>query len=308
MARRFLLLSAAAAALTLPAAPAAAAGCAGADTELSLLSIASARSAVLCLVNEQRTSRGLNALEQDDVLQRAAQAHSVDMVLRGFFDHVNPDGDDPFDRMRAAGYEFSSAGENIAAGYETPADVMRGWMNSPGHCENVLGAGFTELGVGIDLLAATISRGTGTWTQNFGRPLRTPAPDNPEGADEDCAGGTAGDDSVALPVETPGTGDLPGADTPAGGEATPLTTAPARLTLRLRRGARRLTIAGRLAAADGTRVRIVLRRAGRTVFRTRTTLRDGRYRVRIETPADAGRLTVVVKAAGQRATRTSLTR
>jgi uncharacterized protein YkwD len=70
--------------------------------------------------------------------------------------------------MTAAGYTYRMAAENIAAGHRSPADVVKGWMNSPGHRANILNCGFTQIGVGY---ATGGTHGT-YWTQNFGTPLR----------------------------------------------------------------------------------------------------------------------------------------
>jgi hypothetical protein len=102
--------------------------------------------------------------------------------------HCDPDTlTSPWDRMIAAGYTYNSAGENIAAGYATPAAVMVGWMNSSGHRANILSANYREIGVGYYLDAGDAanvrqdengdctpeSANNGPyqryWTQNFGR-------------------------------------------------------------------------------------------------------------------------------------------
>ena len=70
------------------------------------------------------------------------------MIDRNFFAHNTPDGQTPFDRMKAAGITYSSAGENIAAGQSSPQNVMDSWMNSPGHRANILDPDFTEMGIG----------------------------------------------------------------------------------------------------------------------------------------------------------------
>lgn len=119
---------------------------------------------VVALTNAQRRAHGCPALTVDRTLAAVAGAHSKDMAARGFFDHVNPDGESAFDRMRAAGYRYARAAENIAAGYATPEAVMRGWMNSPGHRANILNCSLTQVGVGY---ATGGSYGT-YWTQDFG--------------------------------------------------------------------------------------------------------------------------------------------
>ncbi|MEW2625226.1 sigma-70 family RNA polymerase sigma factor [Streptomyces sp. NPDC048106] len=120
-------------------------------------------SQVVALVNKERASAGCSPLTEDPRLQRAAQAHSDDMAARHFFDHVDPDGADPGKRITAAGYQWSTYGENIALGQQTPASVMDAWMNSPGHRANILNCSFKNIGVGVH-------KGTGGpwWTQDFG--------------------------------------------------------------------------------------------------------------------------------------------
>ena len=116
------------------------------------------------LVNLARADAGCRALRPDARLAAAARLHSEDMARRGYFSHTSLDGRTPWDRMRAQGYS-DGAGENIAAGYGTPAAVMRAWLDSPGHRANILDCSSVALGVGI---------GTGGpygtyWTQDFGR-------------------------------------------------------------------------------------------------------------------------------------------
>jgi subtilisin family serine protease len=120
--------------------------------------------AVLQLVNTERASAGCTALTADGTLTSVARAHSVDMATRDFFSHTNPDGLDPFERMRAAGYAGRTMGENIAAGYATAAAVMDAWMNSSGHRANILNCAFKDIGIGK---ATGGSYGT-YWTQDFG--------------------------------------------------------------------------------------------------------------------------------------------
>jgi RNA polymerase sigma factor (sigma-70 family) len=121
---------------------------------------------VVALVNEERAKAGCGALTEDPRLEKAAQGHSDDMAARGFFDHTNPDGADPGQRITAAGYKWSTYGENIAQGQQTPAAVMESWMNSPGHRANILNCSFKDIGVGVH-------KGSGGpwWTQDFGAKL-----------------------------------------------------------------------------------------------------------------------------------------
>ncbi len=105
---------------------------------------------VFDLVNQIRAVNGLEPFVYNVTLAETARAHSQDMIDRNFFSHTNPDGEDPFDRMRDNGLSFSMAAENIAAGQRTPEEVVNSWMNSEGHRANILG-GCEELGVGLAL-------------------------------------------------------------------------------------------------------------------------------------------------------------
>ena len=108
-------------------------------------------------------------LEADEVLRGTAREHSADMAQRGFQDHVNPDGADPFDRMAAAGFDGADPwGENVAAGYATAEEVVAGWMSSPGHCANIMEPSFAVLGVGyFDHGVDDPNVFRHYWTQNF---------------------------------------------------------------------------------------------------------------------------------------------
>jgi uncharacterized protein YkwD len=116
-------------------------------------------------VNSQRADGGLLGLQWDESMAHVAWLHSVDMDARGYFSHDDPDGKNPFRRLDDANIPYSTAGENIALGYETPEEAMEGWMNSPGHRANILSSQFTRLGVGVH-------RGDGGpwWTQMFRAP------------------------------------------------------------------------------------------------------------------------------------------
>ncbi len=100
------------------------------------------------------------------LLQAAARKHSQDMALKGYFAHNNLAGLTPFDRMKAEGYKGGTMGENIAAGNATAVKTVDQWMNSDGHCANIMNAKYTQLGVGY-FYSAT-SKYKHYWTQNFG--------------------------------------------------------------------------------------------------------------------------------------------
>jgi uncharacterized protein YkwD len=112
------------------------------------------------LVNGRRAARGCGALAWHTGLARVAQRHSEDMARRRFFGHDNPDGADPFDRLREAGIDFTMAAENVAAGHLDARQVFDGWVGSRGHRRNLDACAYTHHGVG---------RHENRWTHVFAR-------------------------------------------------------------------------------------------------------------------------------------------
>ena len=115
---------------------------------------------VVRLVNIERTSRGLAALEYDWQLSRVARYKSQDMKDNSYFSHTSPTYGSPFNMMKSFDISYRTAGENIAKGQRTPAAVVNAWMNSSGHRANILNSSFTHIGVGY------VSSGN-YWTQMF---------------------------------------------------------------------------------------------------------------------------------------------
>ncbi|HET9864270.1 MAG TPA: CAP domain-containing protein [Steroidobacteraceae bacterium] len=100
-------------------------------------------------------------------LNDAAAAHARDMLRRKYFDHRGSDGSRPRDRVLRTGYRFRLTGENIALGPQSAEEVVAGWLDSPGHCANIMEPRFREIGVG---LAKGKKRGQVYWVQTFGAP------------------------------------------------------------------------------------------------------------------------------------------
>lgn len=123
---------------------------------------------VIELVNQERTSREIAPLTTSGALMDAAREHNEDMAYNDFLDHIGSDDSTPGQRISRAGYDWSLCGENIAAGYSTPEDVVAGWMNSDDHCANMLNPDFCDVGVGYAYNAdATFGH---YWTQNLAAP------------------------------------------------------------------------------------------------------------------------------------------
>jgi len=119
---------------------------------------------VATLTNNERQARNLQPLTMDAQLSEIARLHSADMARRDYFDHVNLEGESPADRATKRKYKWGAIGENIAAGQPTPAVVVDGWMNSPGHRSNILGQ-YKRIGVGV--VRKADGQGTPVWTQMF---------------------------------------------------------------------------------------------------------------------------------------------
>jgi uncharacterized protein YkwD len=151
-------LATAATLLAVPAASSAATGCAGASLAPSAEHAAQVHHATLCLLNQQRTSRGLARLREQRSLTAVAGSYARLMVRRRFFDHVSPGGSTMAERIERTSYLDGrrgwSLGENLAwrsGSRATPAEIVEAWMHSAGHRANILDAGFREIGIGIAL-------------------------------------------------------------------------------------------------------------------------------------------------------------
>ncbi len=118
---------------------------------------------VLELTNEIRAEHGLDPLVLDESATEAAYEHSWDMDLRDFFDHVNPDGEHPIDRLARHGRVEPWVGENLARGHASPAEVVAAWMDSPDHRANLLYPWWTHVGIAVH----TSPVGGPWWTADY---------------------------------------------------------------------------------------------------------------------------------------------
>ena len=114
------------------------------------------------LANEHRVRKGCAPLAWDAAAAQAAQAHTDDMVRRGYFSHVSPEGGNVGGRLRAAGVQWRAVAENIASGQPTAHAVVQGWLGSSGHRANIENCVYTRHGVGYR---------DGVWTHVFYTPL-----------------------------------------------------------------------------------------------------------------------------------------
>ncbi|KAI9594464.1 CAP domain-containing protein [Syncephalis fuscata] len=121
------------------------------------------RNLMLCLVNQERANRGLWALGPNAALDNASQRHSDDQARNKFMDHNGSDGSRPQDRIDATGYKWTAFRENVAFGQKDERDVMKAWMESTGHRDNILANNIYHLGS-----AVAYNGNVGYYTQNFG--------------------------------------------------------------------------------------------------------------------------------------------
>ena len=186
-------------ALAVPSAHAAA--CPGADGSAALQPIEVSRGATLCLLNNERASRGIAPLSSQPLLEGVATNYSQAMVDQRFFSHTSPTGEQLLQRL--GGYVGTSdtwdIGENLAWGegnLATPGSIVVGWMNSEGHRANILNASFREIGIGIvpGTPVGSAPNDSATYTTEFGSrstsagaPLAAPVPD-PSAASAASAG------------------------------------------------------------------------------------------------------------------------
>jgi uncharacterized protein YkwD len=141
--------------------------CAGADTPATVASAQQMRGALVCLINIQRAQRHLPTLRSSAFLDRSAQTWTDVMVSTGNFTH-GP-GNAFAVRISATGYNWQTAGENIATGYPTPRSVVAAWMASVDHCRNIMDPSFRDVGTGVNPRPVSgAASGPATWTQDFG--------------------------------------------------------------------------------------------------------------------------------------------
>lgn len=125
--------------------------------------------------NDARSKAGAPALVPNVKLMAAAKYHANWMAANKKMTHEGG-GTTPWQRINAAGYSFTSAGENIAYGYRSPASVMTGWMNSEGHRANILNRNYTEVGLAV----STDQAGVPYWCVVFARPKTVGAAIHPD--------------------------------------------------------------------------------------------------------------------------------
>jgi uncharacterized protein YkwD len=156
--------------------------CPYADVSVGSAPLSAMRTAVLCLIDQQRMARGLPGLRPSPRLNRVAQRQTQTMVATGYFGH----GANFTLRFSAVGYHWRTAGEDIASGYTTPREVVAAWMASTEHCRNILSPGFRDAGTGVAAAAVGAGVSPGTWTEDFGLRMSQSPPSGNRGPESGC--------------------------------------------------------------------------------------------------------------------------
>jgi uncharacterized protein YkwD len=169
------LLGAALLLLAGPGVAPASATCKNARTPAYEIPAKKARKATLCLINKQRAKRGMRKLRQHKAQLKAAKRHTKQMLKKSCFSHLCPGEGDLVDRVSRTSYLPCNCswgiGENLAYGYgkqSSPKRIVKSWMKSSGHKQNILNRRFEDIGIGIKTGSPGGGRAAATYTTTFG--------------------------------------------------------------------------------------------------------------------------------------------
>jgi uncharacterized protein YkwD len=124
---------------------------------------------IISLTNQQRQQNGQGVLKESSLLDQVAAKKAADMFAGDYWAHVSPTGVTPWHWFDVVGYHYIYAGENLARDFDTTSGVIDGWMNSPGHRENLLSGNYSEIGVAV-VNGTLLNHETTLVVQEFGKP------------------------------------------------------------------------------------------------------------------------------------------
>lgn len=127
--------------------------------------------------NNSRQSENLSILQENPLLDVAAKMKAEDMAINSYFAHTSPNGLEPWYWLEKVGYEYVYAGENLAINFSDSEDVIKAWMNSPTHRQNILGQNFTEMGIAT-AKGIYKEKETTFIVQMFGNPVKSATAEN----------------------------------------------------------------------------------------------------------------------------------
>ena len=104
---------------------------------------------IFSLTNEIRQQYGLSPVEENNLLNQAAEYKAEDMLKNSYFSHYSPTGISPWYWIERSGYDYYYAGENLAMNFLDSEEVIKGWFNSPSHRENLLNKNYQEMGIAV---------------------------------------------------------------------------------------------------------------------------------------------------------------
>ncbi len=152
---------------------------------------------LLVLTNQKRQENGLPPLTLDEKLNQAAAGKGSDMLSKGYWAHISPDGTSPWVFIRNAGYNYTFAGENLARGYTNSSDVVNAWMASDSHKQNILSGNYANVGFAV-LTGNLNGEETVLVVEMFGTTTLAKVPTKPEQGIAEVAQA-----SVERPKQTP---------------------------------------------------------------------------------------------------------
>ena len=117
------------------------------DYDVHAVSISADR--IIELTNEERLKNGLGTVKADALLTSAAYAKANNMLKEQYWDHFGPNGESPWQFIKASGYEYIYAGENLGKGFTTSEGLHQAWMASPTHKENIVGKNYKDIGIAV---------------------------------------------------------------------------------------------------------------------------------------------------------------
>jgi hypothetical protein len=129
---------------------------------------------IIELTNRERQAAGLPILMHNVILDNSATLKSEDMLAKSYFAHNSPSGVDPWEWFKAAGYNYTYAGENLAMNFSEAEEAMDAWMASPTHKANILNPNYDEIGISV-AVGKIDGRETTIVVQHFGKSFVTPA-------------------------------------------------------------------------------------------------------------------------------------
>jgi uncharacterized protein YkwD len=140
------------------------------QADQALASSDNSKQLIVELVNKHRNQLNLHSLKIDTRLSNSAQRKAQEMADLSYFSHTSPNKKTPWQFINEDGYKYSTAAENIAFGYANSDEVVKGWLNSKGHRQNIENKNYVDIGIGIAYGSVQPNRAKGLiFVQHFGR-------------------------------------------------------------------------------------------------------------------------------------------